>query len=181
MSYWAAVRLEPQRERLVLHCLGVAGYVTYVPRIAERRALRGRVVKAPAPLFPGYAFLVVESRWYSARWSAGVIGLIMDGIVPARVPDSVIDSLRRREVGGYIALPPPPRPSSGLTLGERVRINAGAVLRMFRIGAGHAQRRARRGAARALGPRRARKGGRHAGLARQRLPMLRRHTYANGA
>src|SRR5215469_7432659 len=97
MGYWACARLEPHRERLALHCLGLAGYTTYLPRLRERRLSHGRRIEVGPPLFPGYAFFVVEAQWHSARWSVGVIGLIMDGIRPAKVPDPVIEEIRSRE------------------------------------------------------------------------------------
>ena len=53
-----------------------------------------------------------------ARWSLGVIGLIMDGIKPARVADQVIDDLRKRERNGLIELPK----HSELRPGDRVRV-----------------------------------------------------------
>ena len=121
MGYWACARLEPHRERLALHCLGLAGFETYLPRIRERRRSHGRWIKIRAPLFPGYCFLTVEAQWHAARWSVGVIGLIMDGIRPAKVPDAVITEIRGREVGGLIDLPKPPP----LRRGARVRILRG--------------------------------------------------------
>jgi transcriptional antiterminator RfaH len=75
----------------------------------------------PAPLFPGYCFLTVEAQWYAARWSIGVIGLIMDGVRPARVADQIIDELRKRERNGLIELPMRP----GLKPGDQVRILQG--------------------------------------------------------
>ena len=45
-----------QREALALHCLKLAGFEVYLPRIRERRIERGRKVAAPPPLFPGYCF-----------------------------------------------------------------------------------------------------------------------------
>jgi transcription antitermination factor NusG len=95
MGYWACARLEPHRERLALHCLGLAGYATYLPRIRERRVSHGRRIEVRPPLFPGYCFFVVEAQWHTARWSVGVIGLIMDGLRPARVPDAVIHEVVR--------------------------------------------------------------------------------------
>ena len=121
MGYWACARLEPHRERLALHCLGLAGYVTYLPRIRERRLSHGRRIEVRPPLFPGYAFFVVEAQWHSARWSVGVLGLIMNGLQPAKVPDRVIDEIRGRERNGLIELAPPP----SLRRGARVRILAG--------------------------------------------------------
>jgi transcription antitermination factor NusG len=105
MSYWTVARLEPRREQLALRCLGLAGYATYFPRLREHRISHGRRIEIRPPLFPGYCFLTVEARWYAARWSIGVIGLIMDGVRPARVADQIIDDLRKRERNGLIELP----------------------------------------------------------------------------
>ena len=112
MSYWTVARLEPHRERLALHCLSLSGFVTYLPRLRERRIRAGRKTEVLAPLFPGYCFLTIEAQWHAARWSAGVLGLIMDGVGPARVPDAVIAEIRSRERGG-------------LSAGEAVRVTAG--------------------------------------------------------
>ena len=118
MSYWAVARLEPHREQLALHCLGLAGYETYFPGLRETH---GRKIEVLPPLFPGYCFLTVEAQWYAARWSLGVIGLIMDGIKPARVADHIIDELRKRERNGLIELPRRP----ALQPGDQVRILQG--------------------------------------------------------
>ena len=101
-----------------MHCLALAGYQTYYPRLRDRRIRHGRRVELRPALFPGYAFIAVELQWHAARWTAGVINLIMDGVGPARVPDAVIAEIRRREVDGLIELAPPPP----LRRGARVRI-----------------------------------------------------------
>jgi len=121
MSYWAVARLEPRREQLALRCLGLAGYETYFPRLREHRISHGRRIEVRPPLFPGYCFLTVEAQWYAARWSIGVIGLIMDGVRPARVADQIIDDLRKRERNGLIELPKRPGPKPG----DQVRILQG--------------------------------------------------------
>jgi transcriptional antiterminator RfaH len=118
MAYWCACRLQVHHEALALHCLGLAGYETYYPRLRDRRIRHGRKVELRPPLFPGYAFVLVQLQWHAARWSAGVINLIMDGMGPARVPDNVIAEIRDREVNGLIELAPPP----ALRRGARVRI-----------------------------------------------------------
>jgi transcription antitermination factor NusG len=123
MSYWAVARLQPYRERLALHCLGLAGFETYLPRLRERRMSHGRRIELRPPLFPGYCFFVVEAQWHSARWSVGVIGLIMDGIRPARVADNVIAEIRGRERGGLVELPR----RDGFKAGGRVRVLAGPL------------------------------------------------------
>jgi transcriptional antiterminator RfaH len=120
MSYWACAQLEANRERLALHCLGLAGYQTYLPRLRLRRLTPAR--KAPPPLFPGYAFVLIELQWHAARWSPGVLRLVLDGDRPAKVPDEVIAELKGRERNGLIELPAPPL---GLRHGDCVLVKGG--------------------------------------------------------
>jgi transcriptional antiterminator RfaH len=122
MSYWACAQLEANRERLALHCLGLAGYQTYLPRIRVRRITQGRKVSVrTSPLFPGYAFVLIELQWHAARWSPGVLRLVLDSDRPARVPDRVIADLRGRECNGFVVLPPPPE----FRCGDRVLVKHG--------------------------------------------------------
>ena len=79
MAFWTAARIMPQRERLALHCLKVSGFETYLPRIKDRRVVRGRKVSTIAPLFPSYVFITIELQWHEARFALGVAALIMDG------------------------------------------------------------------------------------------------------
>ena len=126
LGHWACAQLHAQREQLALHCLQIAGFVTYLPRITERRVIRGRMTDAVRPLFPAYCFVLIVDHWWSAMRTPGVIRLIMNGsTTPARVPDGVIDDLRRRErPDGLIRLPEPPKPRS-LRRGDQVRITQG--------------------------------------------------------
>jgi transcriptional antiterminator RfaH len=118
MSYWAVARLEAWRPHLGLCCLRAAGYDVYYPRLRTQRVKRGRKIEVRPALFPGYAFVLIQLQWHTARWAPGTLGLIMDGVGPAHVPDGVIDEIRRREVDGLIELAPPP----ALRRGARVRI-----------------------------------------------------------
>jgi transcriptional antiterminator RfaH len=117
MSYWTCAQLEANRERLALHCLGLTGYQVYLPRIRVRKP-------KPAALFPGYAFVLIELQWHAARWSPGVLRLVLDGMQPAKVPNKVIADLKRRERNGLVELPPPP----GLCRGDTVRITRGLLV-----------------------------------------------------
>src|SRR5262249_12071641 len=113
---------QPHREGLALRCLGLAGYTTYFPRLRQQRRSHGRRIELQPPLFPGYAFVSIELQWHTARWAIGVVGPIMDGGAPARVPDSVIAEIRSRERNGLVELPK-------LTLepGARVRVLQGPL------------------------------------------------------
>src|SRR5262249_53356348 len=119
--YWAAAQLRPSQTRLALHCLALAGYAVYVPRLRVRRARRGHDVEAAPLLFPGYAFVQVVLQWRAAHYAPGVIRLVQDGQQPARVPDAVITELKGRERDGLIELPKP----RILQAGDPVRIRRG--------------------------------------------------------
>ena len=82
--HWACAQLHAQHERLALHCLRLAGYEVYQPRIAELCVIRGRRVDVSRPLFPAYVFVLVVDHFWSAMRAPGVIRLIMDGARPAR-------------------------------------------------------------------------------------------------
>jgi transcriptional antiterminator RfaH len=121
-NFWCAARLQPRREALATHCLKLAGFEIYLPRLREHRTVRGRRVEVRPLLFPGYAFVLIVLQWSAARYSPGVATLVMNGGGPARVPDDIIDEIRSRERGGLIELPKPP----GLRRGDKVHITAGA-------------------------------------------------------
>ena len=121
MAYWAVARLQPHRERLALHCLGLAGFTVYLPRLRSERVSHGRRIEICPPLFPGYAFVSIELQWSKARYAPGIVGLIMNGAGPAHVPDQVIAGIRAREVRGAVELPK----SSGLKPGDHVKILGG--------------------------------------------------------
>jgi transcription antitermination factor NusG len=120
MSYWAIAQVQPQRLAITGTLLDRAGYEIYAPRVRTRR-------QAAAPgglsslLFPGYVFVhITDGRFYAVRYTPGVVRLLMAGECPARMPEREIEDLRRREVKGYIWLPPRvPR------IGAKVRIISG--------------------------------------------------------
>jgi transcriptional antiterminator RfaH len=120
VAYWTAAQLEPHRERIALHLLARENYTVYAPRLRVRRVIHGRREDREAPLFPGYAFVLITLQWSAARWCPGVRRLVMDGIRPAKVSDVVIEEIRARERNGAIEL-------SGRRLkpGDSVRLLAG--------------------------------------------------------
>jgi transcriptional antiterminator RfaH len=134
MAYWACARLESRREAVAQHFLRLAGYEIYIPRVREWRLRRNRRVEVVSPLFPAYGFVVIERQWHNARWTIGVAGIIMDGVQPAKVPDSVIAEIRNRERNGAIELPQPP----GLRAGDRVRVLGGPLVGFAGLYAGQA-------------------------------------------
>jgi transcription antitermination factor NusG len=140
MAIWSAVRLQPYRQQLALSELARAGFETYAPRILRCRHAKGRKIETMPLLFPGYIFVLIVLQWHAARFAPGVIGLIMDGERPARVPDAVIDGLRSRDRNGVITLPKKPEPGSRVDFqsGERLRIRTGPLRGLFGLYAGQA-------------------------------------------
>jgi transcription antitermination factor NusG len=129
---WSCVRFQPHRENLARQELQRIGYEIYVPRIRVRRYAHGRKIETESLLFPSYGFLVVELQWHAARFSPGVLNLIMDGLRPARVPDDVIAKLKASERGGYVVLPKQPKPTDvGFQKGDRLRIRSGPFRGLF--------------------------------------------------
>ena len=132
-GFWAVAQLHPQREAFALSMLARADFQVYAPRLREWRAMPsgGPLRQRELPLFPGYTFLLIQLQWHAARWCPGVIRLVMDGIHPARVPDTVIEEIRARECNGVIELP-----RRQLKAGDRVRILAGPFCGQVAIYAG---------------------------------------------
>ena len=132
--FWCAARLMPKREAVATQCLALAGFEVYLPRLRERRVIRGRRLEVSPPLFPGYLFVAIVLQWHGARWCPGVLNLLMDGERPARVPDAVIAELRGRERNGLVELAKPPR----FRRGDRVRIVQGPFRNQLALYAGQA-------------------------------------------
>jgi len=113
--FWSVCQTESQRESVAKKFLKQAGYETYLPLIQVKR----RVL----PLFPAYIFVRIVDRWYSIRWTVGVLRVLTVDGLPAQVSDKIMTAIQRREgENGLIKLPKKP----GLQRGQRVRITRGA-------------------------------------------------------
>src|SRR5260370_71491 len=123
MSFWACAQVHPFKVNLALTSLAAVGFETYFPRIVESYGNRGKLMRRPAGLFPGYCFVLVRLQWHPIVATPGVMRLLRDGDRPARVSDAVIDAIRQREVDGLIQLPE----RQQLRPGARVRITGGAL------------------------------------------------------
>ena len=133
MPCWACAQLETRHERTALHFLGLNGFTTYCPRIRTQRTTPTHRGDGSAWLFPGYAFVWIELQWHAARWAPGVVRLVTSGgAEPAKVPMSVIEDLKAREVKGYVVLPRLP----SLRRGDKVQVTHGPLIGSIAIFAG---------------------------------------------
>jgi len=112
--YWAVAVVQTNREDLVQTLLNREGFETYRPRIKLAQ-------KRTGSLFPGYLMCRVIVRWYPIRWTPGVLRVLMSGDTPARLPNTIIDEIRGREVRGFVKLPKEPT----LTNGQKVIVTKG--------------------------------------------------------
>jgi transcription antitermination factor NusG len=94
----------------------------------ERTLSSARLTRKPPEFHMPFwtaARLVAWHREYSARWSPGIAGLVMNGERPARIPDAAIVELKSRERNGYVVLPAPPKPNSDFKAGDQLRVRSG--------------------------------------------------------
>ena len=119
MPYWCALALRRTATALLRTvCNSTATKSTFRASVSVHPARpQDRGLKASVP------WLRLRSdctRVDTARWCPGTLGLIMDGLVPAKVPDSIISEIRSRERNGAIELP-----WCGPRRGDQVRILRG--------------------------------------------------------
>lgn len=113
--YWAVCQTESQREKVAFEFLKAGGFAAYWPRIL--------VKKRVAPLFPGYVFVRIVEQWWAARWTVGVVKMLMWDDQPARLADKVVLGIMKREgADGLVKLPK----VRGLLKGDAVRIVRGS-------------------------------------------------------
>jgi len=135
MSYWSVVQCESRmlihnserNNTLAEYMLERNGFETYLPKTKAKVHGRNRI----APLFPGYILVRVVAQWYPVRWTIGVIRVLMSGEEPAHLSDHVVEAIRRREIKGYVKLPPPPPKNAAIRIGQSVKILTGSFTGHF--------------------------------------------------
>lgn len=126
MKSWYLIQTKPRQERLAQENLERQGYTIYLPFAEIRRRKRGRTVRVVDPMFPRYLFICLcdeTDDWRPIRSTLGVTNLVKFGQMPARIPDSLISSLRKRENEQGILIVTPP----DYKIGEKVRIAEGPM------------------------------------------------------
>jgi len=119
---WSVVQTESQREPIAAEFLKREGFDIYLPKIRIRSNGRARI----CALFPSYLFGRIGCYWSRARWTIGVLGILMqDDEIPAQLPDKIIDEIKKREgPDGLVRLPKQANPNA-LKRGQAVRILRG--------------------------------------------------------
>jgi transcription antitermination factor NusG len=116
---WLLLYTKPNAEAWTEVNLRNQGYVSLIPRVAQRGGFR--------PLFPRYVF-AGHSADLSQRplaSTSGVLYVVACGDRPARVPHEVIQEIRARmNENGVVQLEPKPAPDALFAQRERERVRA---------------------------------------------------------
>jgi transcriptional antiterminator RfaH len=119
---WYVAQTQPNAEAKAVVHLNRQGFNTYLPRYLKRRRHARRVDTVPAPLFPRYLFVEIDTsvqRWRSIYSTVGVSQLIGNADAPVAVASDVVTTLKAREgEGGLIKLDQRPN----FRVGEKVRV-----------------------------------------------------------
>ena len=102
--FWAVAQSHPQAERKAMAHLERQGFTYYAPRERITRIHRGRKITDARWLFPRYLFIWVEDQWQ--RWFStfGISTVLMNGSMPAKLPDGWIEGMRAQERNGLITV-----------------------------------------------------------------------------
>jgi len=97
-SAWYLVYAKPMREIVAKQQLENQGYTVFLPLCKVKKRVRGVLKQQLEPFFPRYLFIylnVETDNWAPIRSTIGVSGLVRFGGVAARVPATIIESLRQ--------------------------------------------------------------------------------------
>jgi transcriptional antiterminator RfaH len=100
MKSWYLIHAKPKSEQVAKENLERQGYEIYLPLILGRAKKRGKTIKSIQPMFPRYLFISLSDEtddWGPIRSTLGVSALVRFGMTPARIPDILINSLKKSE------------------------------------------------------------------------------------
>jgi transcription antitermination factor NusG len=122
-SFWCAVQVGPNHERLAAAHLAAKQHVHLLPLYHTKRRWSDRTKELTLPLFPGYLFCrYTEGRRADILSTCGVIRILGYGGKPARVDDGEVEAIRAATQSGLTCSSTP-----YLTTGDMARIERGAL------------------------------------------------------
>jgi transcription antitermination factor NusG len=120
---WFAMQTRPNFELTVSRAIERKGFDAFVPTYKEPRSWSDRVKMLDLPLFPGYVFWRPDAgRMLPPLTTPGVRSIVSFGRVPAPIPDSEIESVRR-----FISSDLNVKPWPFLRVGQTVRFEKGPL------------------------------------------------------
>ena len=95
MLDWYVAKIKPHTESTVELSLSIYGVESYAPKIVVLKGGR----QAMEPLFPGYAFVCVDTEsdlWRRVRWAQGVSYFLPSQRYPVPIGDAFVSDLRAK-------------------------------------------------------------------------------------
>lgn len=121
--FWYALRVKPRHERTTALALRTKGFEEFLPQHRIRRRWSDRIKELQQPFFPGYVFCRFNpDNRFPVLVTAGVIGAVGVGKVPAPIDDTEIEALQSVVASGCSTQAWP-----FLKVGQFVRIEAGPL------------------------------------------------------
>lgn len=97
---WYLVVTKPQSEFKAQENLLRQGYEIYLPLVQTSRRRNDKNIIRTEVFFPRYLFISLDKEtdnWSPIRSTFGVAGMVRFGGMPAAVPESLIDNLKKNE------------------------------------------------------------------------------------
>lgn len=101
--HWYLVHTKPRQEKCALDNLLRQGFQCYLPTLPSEKLRQGVLTVTDEPLFPRYLFIRLGQGYSAPSWAPirstkGVSRLVSFGVEPAKVADSLVETLRAQEV-----------------------------------------------------------------------------------
>jgi transcription antitermination factor NusG len=120
---WFALRVKSRHEKLVATVAQNKGFEQFLPLYQSRRRWSDRVKSIELPLFPGYLFCRLDSRYRLPLLTIpGVLHFVGIGKIPVPIETSEINAIQTAIQSGLLV-----EPCSFLETGQRVRLEAGPL------------------------------------------------------
>lgn len=124
---WLVVWTEARAEKKVAERFGAAGHDVWLPTYTSRRRWSDRWKEVVLPLFSGYCFTrPTGDDWRALLRTPGVLTLVKEGGVPARLDDGYVTSLRQMIEAPHLE-PEPVLEMEPLTVGDEVIVQEGPL------------------------------------------------------
>lgn len=94
---WYLLTSKPNQDQRAQEQLMNQGYEVYRPMAVRNRRRRGKLIKVQESLFPRYMFIHLDTEndnWAPIKSTYGVSGVVNFGLEPAKVPESIVNSLK---------------------------------------------------------------------------------------
>ena len=102
---WYLVFTKPHQETVAKQNLQQQGFHTYLPLLQQHKRRRNHYQIVTEPLFPRYLFVHLHPEkddWSKINSTRGCVSLVRFGPFPARVPENLVQQIKKDEISRMI-------------------------------------------------------------------------------